>query len=171
VKRHVVLVGLPGAGKSTVGRLAAALLGAEFDDTDLLVSRAASRSIPDIFAREGEAGFRRLERAAMAAALDRPARIVAAGGGWASEPGNLEAAEGRGLIIYLSCAPETAARRTAGSAERPLLPQDSVAAIVDLLHRRLPFYRRAHREIVTDGCEPGAVAADVVALARSHGGW
>jgi shikimate kinase len=171
VKRHVVLLGLPGAGKSTVGRRAAKLLGADFDDTDVLVVRRAGRSITDIFAEEGEPAFRRRERAAMATALGRPARVIAAGGGWAAEPGNLEAAAGRALTIYLSCTPETAARRTAGSAERPLLPSEHLTAMAGLLARRDDFYRRADAQVATDGRDAEAVATDVVALARSHGGW
>lgn len=171
MKRHVVLLGLPGAGKSTVGRRAARLLGADFDDIDVLVVRRAGRSIADIFATEGEPAFRRRERAAMAAALRRPARVITAGGGWAAEPGNLEAAAGRALTVYLSCTPETAVRRTAGSADRPLLAADHLPALAALLARRDPFYRLADVEVSTDERDADAVASDVVALARSHGGW
>jgi shikimate kinase len=73
--------------------------------------------------------------------------------------------------VYLSCAPETAARRTAGSAARPLLSSDHLVAMTALLARRGPFYRRADAEVATDGRDAEAVACDVVALARSHGGW
>jgi shikimate kinase len=171
VKRHVVLIGLPGAGKTTVGSLAAGRLAAPFDDVDRLVERQAGRSIAGIFASQGEPAFRRMERDAMAAALDRPARVIAAGGGWAAEPGNLEAARGRALTVYLSCTPETAAARTAGSSGRPLLAADHLSAMRELLARRRAFYGRADREIHTDGRDADAVTADVVALARSHGGW
>ena len=171
MKRHIVLLGLPGAGKSTVGRRAAKLLGADFDDTDVLVVRRAGRSITDIFAEEGEPAFRRRERAAMATALGRPARVIAAGGGWAAEPGNLEAAAGRAFIVHLSCTAETAARRAAGSAERPLLSSDHLATMAALLARRDPYYRRADATVETDGRDAEAVASDVAALARSHGGW
>lgn len=171
MRRHLILLGLPGTGKSTVGRLAATLLGTEFEDTDLRVTRDAGRSIADIFTREGEAAFRRLERAAMDAALEQPARVIAAGGGWAAEPGNLEAVAGRSLTIYLSCTAETAARRTAGSTERPLLPADPRPALESLLARRRAFYRRADAEIATDRTGADEVARQVVALARSQGGW
>jgi shikimate kinase len=172
VKRHVVLIGLPGAGKSTVGRLAAARLRAAFDDLDAVVAAGAGRSIAEIFAREGEAAFRRLEREAMTAALARPARVIAAGGGWAAEPGNLETASGRALVIHLACAPGTAAARTAGSAGRPLVAErDPLPDLEALLDRRRPAYGRADVEVPTDGRLPADVAGEVVALARSHGGW
>jgi shikimate kinase len=172
VRRHVVLIGLPGAGKSTVGRLAAARLGAGFEDTDELVVTAAGRPIARIFADDGEAAFRKLEREAMVAALERAPRVIAAGGGWAAEPGNLEAATVRALIIHLACTPETAAGRAGGSAERPLVAgADPLPDLEALLRRRRPAYRRADVEVPTDGRLPDDVAADVVALARSHGGW
>lgn len=172
MRRHLVLIGLPGAGKSTLGRLAAGVLGAAFYDTDELVVTAAGKPIAQVFADDGEAAFRKLERQAMALALAGPPRVIAAGGGWAAEPGNLKAAAGRALIVYLACAPATAAARTAGSAERPLVSgKDPLPDLEALLRRRLPAYRRAEAEIATDGRAPADVAADLVALARSHGGW
>jgi shikimate kinase len=107
----------------------------------------------------------------MAAALGRDPRVISAGGGWAAEPGNLEAAAGRGLTIYLSCTPATAARRTAGSTNRPLLRDDPLPAIEALLARRLSYYQRADVEVDADRLTPEDVAALVVALARSQGGW
>lgn len=171
MRRHVVLVGLPGAGKSSVGRLAAALLGAAFEDSDDLVERAAGRTIAQLFAGEGEAAFRRREREAMVGALARPPRVIAAGGGWAAQPGNLEAAEPRAFTIYLACSAETAAARAGTSPARPLLAGDAAAAVRELLHRRRPFYERAAAMVDTEGRTPAAVAADVAALARSQGGW
>lgn len=167
----MVLVGLPGAGKSAVGHLAANLLGADFDDTDALVERRTGRTIAQIFATDGEPAFRRLEREAMEAALQLPPRVVAAGGGWAAQPGALAAAAERALTIYLSCSPEAAASRAAGSAARPLLGDDPLPAVRRLLRRRRAFYERAEARLETDGRDPAGIAAQVAALARSHGGW
>jgi shikimate kinase len=171
MKRHVLLVGLPGAGKSTVGALAASRLAAPLEDTDQTIVERSGRSIPALFAGPGEPAFRALEREAVEGALSRAPRVIAAGGGWAAEPGNLEAAAPRALIIYLSCAPETAAVRLAGADPRPLVASDPVPRLRELLAGRRRFYERADVSVETDGRLAAAVADEVVALARSRGGW
>jgi shikimate kinase len=152
VKRHLILVGLPGSGKSTLGRLAAQRWPLEFGsctDLDEVISTRAGRPISDIFARAGEAGFRRLERAAMEEALGHPPHLVAAGAGWIAEPGNLDAARQRyAFLVYLRVNPETAALRLGGSRDRPLLESgDRLTVLETLLTRREPWYRRADAAI------------------------
>jgi shikimate kinase len=171
VKKHVVLIGLPGAGKSAVGRVVAAELRAEFEDLDDAIVAAAGRPIPAIFTEAGEPAFRDLERTAMARALARPPHVIAAGGGWAAQPGNFEAAEALAVVIHLACAPETAAARVADGHDRPLLSGDRVAALRRLHAERAASYARAERAVNTDGCTPAEVAHEVVQLARSLGGW
>lgn len=169
--RHLVLVGLPGSGKSTVGSLVARTLGAAFTDVDLLVAAAAARPIPDLFASLGEAEFRRLERAAVLGALAAPPHVIAPGAGWIAEPGNLESAGPSACIVYLRVAPETADRRLAPDDSRPLLRGgDRLAKLRELLERREPWYRRAGREVDAAG-DPEAVAGAVVAVARECAGW
>src|SRR5690606_25063213 len=107
--RHVVLVGLPGAGKSTAGRLAAERLGAPFLDPDSLIVRRMQMPVARIFAEFGEARFRELEREAVEEALAGPPAVLVPGGGWAAQPGSLDAARGRALVIYLEVKPATAA--------------------------------------------------------------
>jgi shikimate kinase len=171
VKKHVVLIGLPGAGKTTVGRLVAERLGSAFADLDRLVEQHTGRTIADIFTDEGETTFRLAEREMMEAALARPPSVIASGGGWAAEPGNLAAVSGRALTVHLACTAETADARTARTDERPLLRADRRQTLARLLARRGPFYARADAEVPTDDRTPEAVATDVVALARSTGGW
>lgn len=173
VKRHIVLVGLPGAGKTTIGRLVAAALGAPFVDLDKAIERRSGKAISQLFAQDGEAAFRELERAAMEAALSTPPSVIAPGGGWAAQPGNLEVAAGRALTVYLRVAPEVAAGRAAPTADsRPLLGGGDVAGrIRELFSARRPFYESCEATVAADPDDPGAVAQEVVNLARSLAGW
>lgn len=174
MRRHIVLVGLPGSGKSTAGRVAARLLGAPFVDPDIAVAQLAGRTIPEIFAEGGEAEFRRLERAAAQRALEGAPAVVAPGGGWAASDDSLQDARDRNaLLIYLRCAPDEAVRRLGDCRDRPLLSgtADPAARMAELLAAREPRYRAAAHTVETDGVSPDRVAEAVAALARSHGGW
>jgi shikimate kinase len=171
VRRHVVLVGLPGAGKSAAGRLAAEALGCSFCDLDARVEAGTGMSITELFARRGERAFRDAEREELGRALAEPAQVVAAGGGWAAQPGNLERARGRAVTVHLVCAPETAAARLVGAGDRPLLTGDLAAGLRRLAADRAAYYARADAAVPTDGRTVEAVAGDIVALARSAGGW
>jgi len=161
VKRHLILVGISGSGKSTVGRLAAPQLRADFSDIDELIETGSGQPVAELFAREGEAQFRRLERAAMDRALSAPPHLIAPGAGWIAEPGNLETA-GDAVLIYLEISPAAAAARLAGDATRPLLAGgDRVTRLTDMLRTREPWYRKAAATIAASG-SPEAVAARVV---------
>ena len=147
MKRHMVLIGLPGSGKTTVGRRVAALLGTAFSDLDEIVVSAAGMPLAQVFAIHGEARFRRMERAAMDGAMAAAPHVIAPGAGWIAEPGNREAANGA-LLIYLRIAPEVAAARLEGDLSRPLLTGgDRTATLEKLLAARRRWYERAHRVI------------------------
>lgn len=171
--RHVILVGLPGAGKTSIGKLAAAALSAPFVDLDVAIERRAGKTISRLFAEDGEAVFRTLERAEMDAVLRAPSCVIAPGGGWAAHPGNLEAVAGRALTVYLSVAPEVAAQRVVPTADsRPLLAGEDVAARVrQLLSARRSSYEKCEATVPADRDDPGAVAREVANLARSLAGW
>jgi shikimate kinase len=169
-RRHVVLIGLPGAGKSAAGRVAAGLLDAAFTDLDRMIVLETGRSIPELFADPGEAGFRDLERAAMGRVLVGAPQVVAPGGGWAAQPGNLDAAAGA-FLVHLRVSPEVAAARLEQERDRPLLQGDPQHRLERLWRERERFYLRAHAEVDTDAMSPVLVAEAVAKLARREAGW
>ncbi len=170
--RHIVLVGLPGSGKSTVGKLVAEALGASLIDIDGLLVREMGMPILQIFGMLGEPRFREMEREAVKAAQAREPCVIVPGGGWAAQPGQLEAAKQNSLVIYLKCQAGTAAKRSEQGEARPLLAGvDPVQKMKLLLEEREPFYRKADHEVSSEKSPPEAVAAEVMALARRHGGW
>nr|MCU0266047.1 AAA family ATPase [Actinomycetes bacterium] len=116
----VVVVGPPGAGKTTVGRLVAERLGVAFRDTDTDVEAAAGASVADVFVTEGEAGFRALERTAVAAALADHDGVLALGGGAVLDPGTRDRLVGR-TVVFLDVGVADAARRVGFNRDRPLL--------------------------------------------------
>lgn len=173
MRRHVVLVGLPGSGKSTVSPLLAERLGAPLHDVDAILVRRMQMPVHRIFAEHGESRFRQLEREAMEAVFAADPGVIAPGGGWAAQPGAVEAAKPRAFVVYLRTLVTTAARRAAEGELRPLLAgEDMFERMRQLLAEREPFYRLAHAEIKNDPPKTAAQAADeVAALARQHAGW
>lgn len=172
MKRHVVLVGLPGAGKTTVGRLVAEQLHAGFVDIDGVIVRREGKPIAMIFAEKGEAAFRDLEHKEMGAALANTPAIIASGGGWAAQPGAVTGAKAHALIVYLRTKPETCADRAEPQGTRPLLMGgDPVAQMRQLAKERGPAYQQADETVDTDRKTAAQVAADVVSLAQRAAGW
>ena len=172
MKRHVVLIGLPGSGKSAVGRLVAEQLHAGFVDIDAIVERREGRPITMIFAEKGEAAFREMERKEMETALAGEPAVIAPGGGWAAQPGAIAAAKPHALVIYLHTRPETAAQRAAPEGTRPaLMGGDPVARMRLLQKEREAFYHEAHAQVETERKSPSLVANEVVRLAQSSAGW
>ena len=172
MKRHVLLIGLPGSGKSAVGRLVADKLQAGFVDIDAIVERREGRPITMIFAEKGEAAFREMERKEVETALAGDPAVIAPGGGWAAQPGAIDAAKPHALVIYLHARPETATQRAAPEGTRPALSgEDPVARMRLLQKEREPFYRSAHAQVETDRKSPPQVATEVVRLAQSSAGW
>jgi len=170
--RHVVLVGLPGSGKSTVGHLAAEKLGAPLIDIDLLLVREMGMPIAEMFGMVGEVKFRQMEREAVRTARTREGCVIVPGGGWAAQPGELDAARADSLLLYLKCDAKVAAKRTEQGQDRPLvMGSDPEQQIRKLLAEREPFYLLADYVLETGKGSAEKVAEEVVQHARRYAGW
>ncbi len=164
--RGLWLVGMMGAGKSSVGARLAARLALRFFDTDAEIEREAGASVAELFAREGETGFRAREQKAIAALLGRGA-VVALGGGALTVPGTLERLEASGRLVYLRARPETLRARVGEAAQRPLLAgldgDTRLARLRELLARREADYARAAIVVDVDEVGVDAVVDRIVA--------
>lgn len=160
---RVVLVGLPGAGKSTVGPLLAKRLGWRFEDPDERVRRTTGLDIAAIFRTEGERGFRERERSAVVEALRESRVVVAPGGGWFAQPGALAALPADVAVVWLQVSATEATRRLEQDPiERPLLSQGNMALhLAKLEGERTLAYAQADVAVETDGSTPEEVALQV----------
>lgn len=169
----IVLVGLPGAGKSTAGRLTAERLGWAFVDVDEEIVRAAGgRSIPRLFAEEGEEAFRAREREATRNLTGRRRIVVAPGGGWMANAGCVELLRPPARIIHLRVGVRSALERLRGSPEvRPLLAgPDPAGALGELERRRASAYAGADAEVDTEVLSLQQVVESLVRLATGGRG-
>lgn len=165
---NLFLIGYRGSGKSSVAAALAELLGWPWIDTDLEIERQAGKTIRQIFAEEGEAGFREREAAAIAriAAADR--QVVALGGGAVLRPDNRLALRGRGRVVWLQASPQVLWQRIAGdpatAARRPdLTAAGGLAEVERLLAERTPLYAAcADLTVPTEGLAPGEIAQQIV---------
>jgi shikimate kinase len=151
---RVILTGFMATGKTEVGRRLARRLGAPFVDTDGLIEAAAHRPIADIFASDGEAHFRTLERDAVARACEVDGAVIATGGGTLLDAENRRRLAAAGPIVCLLAAPEVVLRRVGDSSSRPLLagaarPADRLGRIRALLDERTPVYALATHSVDT----------------------
>lgn len=152
--KHVVLVGLPGVGKTTVGRAVAERLGRAFIDLDTHIERSFGKSVGRIFDENGEAAFRAAESEATAFVLGKAPAVIAPGGGWVLNSLATAQLQGNGRIIYLRVSPDAAVQRMGrGVARRPLLraAQDPCEAMRLLYEARKSLYEGFAEIIVETG--------------------
>lgn len=171
--RRIVLVGLPGAGKSTVGAIVAERLGWRFVDLDVEIVREAGIPVSAIFAQEGETGFRAREReATRRVAAQREPLVLAPGGGWVEDPANRGALGTGSAAVYLRVSAAVALGRLARSNEvRPLLGgPDPAFRLAELLARREHMYLQSEHTVSVDTMTPDEVATSIVAIASTKRG-
>ena len=160
--RTIVLVGLMGVGKSSVGRRLAVALDMPFRDADNEVEDAAGRSIPEIFAELGEAAFRDGERRVIARLLEEPPHVLATGGGAFVNDETRFLINQHAISVWLKADVELLARRVGRKDNRPLLKnRDPVKMLTKLAEVRYPTYAQAHVHVET-GDTPHSVAVDAV---------
>ena len=166
--RSLYLVGMMGSGKTSTGRPLAEQLGYGFVDADAVIEQAAGCSIPEIFERDGEAGFRSLESQVLSAISQRHSLVVATGGGVVTQQENWGLLHS-GIVIWLDVVPEQLIKRLrADNTVRPLLQTDDPeAALNALLNQRRPLYAEADLSVVIDQETPDAVADGILQLLPS----
>src|ERR1700737_1115847 len=158
-----VLVGLPGSGKSTIGRRLAKALNVGMLDSDAAIEERTGRRIADIFATDGEQEFRRIEEDVIRTALAEHDGVLSLGGGAVTSPGVCAALAGH-TVVYLEISDAEGVRRTGGNTVRPLLAgPDRAEKFRELMSKRVPLYRRvATIRVDTNRRNPGAVVRYIV---------
>jgi shikimate kinase len=165
MSRNIILVGFMGTGKSASGRIVAKRLGRELVDMDALIEKRQGKTIPDIFAQDGEPFFRRLERDLVKELAAREDLVIAPGGGIVLNPDNIADFSATGVVVCLRALPETILARVGQETHRPLLQGgDKLGKIRELLDRRKPLYDAIRLRVDTDGLTPEEVAERILAF-------
>jgi shikimate kinase len=172
--QNLTLIGFMGTGKSSVGQVIARHLNFSFLDTDSTIESRAGRTISEIFARDGEAAFRDLERRVVEELASRRKTVVSTGGGLPTVPGIIESLKTHSIVVCLWASPEKIWERVRGQTHRPLLNEpDPPGKIHTLLAAREPFYRQADILVNTEMRSIREVAQQVMyqfkMARRAHG--
>ena len=162
---NVALYGFMGVGKSTVGKALSERLGYSFVDMDEMIERSAGAKIKDIFAAEGEEGFRALEKEVAKEVAKRDHQVIACGGGAVLDPENAEALRSTSVLVLLTASIDEIMERTSDSDVRPLLNVDDARAEAEaLLRKRMPLYLEAADLVMdTTDASPTQLAAEIAA--------
>jgi shikimate kinase len=157
---NLILIGMPGSGKSSIGLLLAQRLGCDFIDTDELIEQQQNRSISELFAEEGELYFRDLETKAAREVSQFHQTVIATGGGMILRPENMEALKPSGLIVFVDRPPEEIV--SGNLSARPLIGENR-DRVFSLYRARIELYRRYAQYIVENRSTPEACAEEILA--------
>lgn len=171
--KNVVLIGFMGTGKTSTGRTLAQRLGRSFVDLDRMIEEDAGRSIPEIFASEGEAAFRALEKEAVKRVAARRALVISTGGGTVKDAANVTELKKNGTIVCLTASVDAVLARTAHVGDRPVLDQkdegDRRRAVADLMEERRDLYAVADYNVDTSELSPLQVVDDIIGYLKRAG--
>lgn len=169
IGRTIALVGLMGAGKTTIGRRLAAALDLPFADADHEIEKAAGRSVPDIFAEHGECEFRRGERQVIARMLEGRPHVLATGGGAFIDPRTRALMKERAISIWLKAPLDVLMKRVERRDNRPLLKEDDPRAVMQrLMDERYPIYAEADLTIESGAGPHNTAVADIIRALKSY---
>ncbi len=170
--QNILLVGFMGCGKSTIGRELHQVLGYPLIDSDEAIEQQAGKSIPDIFAQDGEASFRDLETQLLENLIQNETQhtIISTGGGIITNPANIPLLKQLGFVVWLACSPEVIFERTSRNSNRPLLQCDNPMELIHtLLDQRNPLYQEAsHLKINSSNLEIDELTCGILESARYH---
>ncbi len=163
-KKNIILIGFMGTGKTVTGRVLAERTGMELVDMDSIIEERAGRAISAIFATDGEAGFRKLERALAHELSQREGLIISTGGGVVLDPDNMADFKNNGLVVCLTASPATILQRLENDTTRPLLSGDKKEQISGILATRRPLYDAVEHQIDGDRLDPNERAEAILKL-------
>lgn len=166
--KNIILIGLMGSGKSTIGRTIAKKLCRRFVDTDRLIERKSGKTVAEIFENEGEVVFRKLEKDAIKRVSQYIGIVIATGGGAIKDDENFKNLKECGWIVSLYASAETLYKRISGKRVRPLLlnEKDPVKKLEEILEERKGTYGRADFQIDTEGKDINEIADEVISLLK-----
>ena len=163
-QRNIVLIGFMGTGKTTVGKILADRLNMKFLDMDDIIEEREGKSISRIFAEDGEARFRELERDLARELAAKEGLVIGAGGGVVLDKDNVRDFSGSGVVVCLSALPEIILKRVENESHRPLLKGDKKEKILGILAARRELYNAIPHQIDTSHLTPDEVAEKILAI-------
>lgn len=167
--KNIVLVGMMGAGKTTVGELLATKLNRELKDIDCVIEQEQKKSIIEIFTDDGEEVFRKLESETIEKFSNMSDLIISTGGGALEKANNLSNLQKNGIIIYLKADIEELFKRVKNETQRPLLKeQDPLEVIKKLIKKRKKFYLMADITIITDNKSPEKITEEIIKAIKNY---
>lgn len=167
--KNIVLVGMMGAGKTTIGELLATKLNRELKDIDRVIEQEQKKSIIEIFTDDGEEAFRQLESETIEKFSNMSDLIISTGGGALEKANNLSNLQKNGIIIYLKADIEELFKRVKNETQRPLLKeQDPLEVIKKLIKKREKFYLMANITIITDNKSPEKITEEIIKAIKNY---